>query len=169
MRRSSLFALSAAASLPLALASSGVAAAAPTNLIKVDKSINAIKVGNSEKKVIKKMGTQPKRVQTGINSFGTYRILYFKNRFAVTVLKGGTGVVNMVTNSTKQRTLDDIGVGSTRKELRSSYSVTCERVPSQPGRQTCFTKPNPRPGQISTAFRITDKVVTEVGIGTVLD
>ena len=168
MRRSLPVLLSVTA-LPIALLSTGVASAAPTNLIKVDKSINAIKIGNSEKKVIQKMGTQPTKVQTGVNDFGSYRILFFKHKFSVTVLKGGTGVVNMETTSSKQRTADDIGVGSTRSELRAAYTVVCEPVPSQPGRQSCLTDPNPRAGEISTVFRLKNKVVTEVGIATVLD
>ncbi len=161
--------------LPLAAVSTvvllvpGVALAGPTNLIKVDKSINAIKVGNSEKKVIQKMGTDPLRVRTGVNQFGEYRVLFFADRFTVTVVKGGVGVTNMETTSPAQRTSIDIGVGSSKKQVRSAYSVVCEPVPSQPGRQSCATNPDPKPGQVATLFRLKNKVVTQVGIGTVLD
>jgi hypothetical protein len=145
----------------------GTALAAPNNVIKVDVGINRIKIGFSEAKVLKKMGTSPKRVQTGTNDFGSYRILVFGKRFKVTILDQ-RGVTRMSTMSGAQRTFDGIGVGSTRQQVRAAYAVMCERVPGQPGQQVCLTH-EPAAGETATTFRMQNKVVSQVDVLTVVD
>lgn len=145
----------------------GTAQAAPNNVIKVDEGINRIKVGFSETKVLKKMGTAPKRVKTGTNDFGSYRILVFGKRFKVTILDQ-RGVTMMSTMSGAQRTFDGIGVGSTRQQVRGAYAVMCERVPGEPGQQVCLTN-EPTAGETTTVFRLQNKVVTQVDVATLVD
>jgi hypothetical protein len=168
MNRVLVSAIAGTAAASLALIGVPTAAhAAANNLIKVDKSINKVKVGNTQAKVINKMGVQPKSIETGVNDFGPYKILHFKHKFDVTIIKG-RGVTNMTTTSGKQRTVDGIGVGSTKAELRGAYAVTCEKVPGSPGKQICLTG-ELVPGEILTDFRLTNKVVTMVGVGVVVD
>ena len=119
------------------------------------------------REVLKKMGTAPKRVKTGTNDFGSYRILVFGKRFKVTILDQ-RGVTMMSTMSGAQRTFDGIGVGSTRQQVRGAYAVMCERVPGQPGQQVCLTN-EPAPGETTTVFRLQNKIVTQVDVATLVD
>ncbi len=160
-------AVALAVSAVLAVGVPATANAAANNVIKVDKSINRIQVGFSERKVLNKMETSPTSIQTGVNDFGRFRVLTFKKRFSVTILEN-RGVTLMVTKSAKQRTFDGIGVGSTRSQVRKAYTVTCEPVATEPGQELCLTKV-PVVGETATTFRLQDKVVYQVDVGTLVD
>ena len=160
--------LAGVAGISLALAAPGTALAA-NNVIKVDQGINKVRIGNSQKQVINKVGSNPKEIVTGVtaDTGQKYKDLYFKQKFTVRIIKG-TGVSSMSTMSTKPQTGDGIGVGSTKGQLKNLYVVNC--VKAGPSKRVCSTGTlDPIPGETSTVFRLTDNVITEITVAVFLD
>jgi hypothetical protein len=156
------------AGITLALAAPGTALAA-NNVIKVDQGINKVRIGNSQKQVINKVGYNPKEIVTGVtaDTGQKYKDLYFKHKFSVRIIKG-YGVSAMTTLSDKPQTPDGIGVGSTKGQVKSTYDVNCDKVSS--AMKICSTGPmDPVPGETSTVFRITNSLVTEITVAVFLD
>ena len=169
MKRLVTIALTGTAGAALVLGTPALALAAPSNLIKIDKGINGIRIGNKQHVVVNKMGQTPKKVVKGVTAERgePYKDLYFKNRFVVRIIKG-IGTTSMWTKSQKQRTIDDVGVGTAKRELRELVSVKCDKLGG--GMQICRTGPvNPVPGNTYTTFRLTQKLVTEVSVEIFLD
>ncbi|MFN8126026.1 MAG: hypothetical protein U0R64_05930 [Candidatus Nanopelagicales bacterium] len=143
----------------------GATAAQAGEVIKVGKGISNVKVGQSKKTVVRKLGL-PLRTQSGVNQFGEYQILTYPHTLTITLVH--KSVTNMTTESPAQRTRSGIGVGSTKQQLRRTYSVRCEKVATQRHVQSCMIG-RMTPGEIVTDFRLRRNVVRMVGIGTVLD
>ncbi len=143
---------------------SSVPAQAGSDTIKVGVGISGVKVGHKKKTVVRKLG-QPLHVQKGRNDDGPYQVLTYPHALSVTLVR--KYVTNVVTVGAKQRTSKGIGVGSTKAELTSAYSVSCQRVATERHLKSC-TIGEMKPGEIVTDFRLSRNVIHWVGIGTVL-
>ncbi len=169
MRKLASLAIAGAAGTALVLGLPAAAGAA-NNVIKIDKSINKVRIGNKQHVVINKVGEDPKKIVSGTDVALNipYKDLYFSNKFMVRVLADDIGTTWMTTKSKKVTTSEGIGVGSTKGELKSAYDVICERVDAS--RKICHTGPkNPEPGETRTDFRLTNNVITEVSVVSFLD
>ncbi|MDQ2984517.1 MAG: hypothetical protein M3R70_11460 [Actinomycetota bacterium] len=127
--------------------------------IVVQRSIAGVKLNMTQAKVKSILG-RPNSVVRGTNEFGRWKeFRYF--RLAVT-FQGEANVTNLSTSRTNERTANDIGVGSTKAEVRAKIrGVRCDRLTCWVGRFL--------PGSKVTTFFLKRGLVSRVGLGLVID
>jgi hypothetical protein len=129
----------------------------------VQRGIAGVELQMTKSQVRAKLG-RPARVRTGTNDFGTFRELVYR-RVTVT-FQSGSQVTAVRTTSPLERTGGDVGVGSTKAQVKARvHNVTCR---NEGGFRHCFVG-SFLPGRIVTDFRIRNARVSSVSIGFVID
>lgn len=159
MRRTTAFTVAGIATVAL------MAAGMPSASAEIVPGVGmkGIKLDQKKKTVIRRLG-QPEWIEKGTNDFGKFQVLHYRKRFVVNL--ENKFVVAVSTESKGQRTAEGVGVGSTKGQVKRKVDgVVCERII---GVKVCHVG-DYLPGEAVTEFRITDRLVTEVSIGRVLD
>lgn len=128
-----------------------------------DVGMKGIKIDHRKKTVIRKLG-EPNRIEKGVNDFGKWQLLHYPRKFKVTLQD--KVVVQLRTSSRGERTATDVGVGSTKREVKDGLpGVTCERTV---GILSCHTG-NFEPGEVMTVFDFKRGKVKLVTVARLLD
>ncbi len=161
-----LTALSIAGLTGAALVLTGTTAAQAK--IKPGSGIAGIKIGQSQKTVIKKKGQPDKKVTLQVENLGTVKeFRYGTGGDTLTVQLWDKMVIFVSTKDADQVTSKDIGVDSTKKALVNAYpAVDCMKVNNK--WQICQLG-DVQPGNNVTTFRLRKKVVKSVEIARFLD
>ncbi|WP_372790481.1 hypothetical protein [Paraconexibacter sp.] len=156
---------------PIAATAVGVLCAAPAAdaSIVVQKSIAGVSIGMDRAQVQEVLG-KPSAVRTETSEiFGKYTVLRY-GLTEVSLFRGDQPTVfALTTRSKKQRTSNDVGVGSSEKVLRRRIKgLKCTTYAKT--HRMC-TRGGFKPGDRVTDFRISTKTrrVTRVSIGIVID
>jgi hypothetical protein len=133
-------------------------------LIQIDRGISGVRLTNSKAEVRAALGT-PASVRRGTNIFGPW--LRYRYRGGITVFfQGRRNVTAVFTTGRGDRTLRNVGVGSSEQTLRSRHpGLTCDTVS---GFRSCHTNQF-EPGQRVTDFQIRNGRVTRVSVAFVID
>ena len=131
--------------------------------IVVQRGIAGVELQMTKAQVRAKLG-RPMRVRTGTNDFGTFRELVYR-RVTVT-FQSGPQVTAVRTTSPLERTARDVGVGSTKAQVKARvHNVRCV---NESGFRHCFVGKF-LPGRTVTDFRLRNGRVSSVTIGFVID
>lgn len=138
-----------------------LAFAAPAGAVIVPgQSIAGVELEMTQGEVIGVLGV-PAETQHGTNEFGSFT--KFKYRRLTVTFQGNAQVTAVKTTRKLERTAHDIGVGSTRAELRAGVTnLHCDT------RRLC-RKGRLLPGHRVTIFRLYHGRVTSVLVGFVID
>ena len=124
------------------------------------QSIAGVELEMTQAEVITVLGA-PSATQHGSNEFGSFT--KFKYRRLTVTFQGDVQVTAVKTTRKLERTAHDIGVGSTRAELRAGVThLRCET------RRLCH-KGRYLPGHRVTVFRLYHGKVTSILVGFVID
>ncbi|MFN8125450.1 MAG: hypothetical protein U0R64_02925 [Candidatus Nanopelagicales bacterium] len=139
-------------------------APAATAEITLSRSIAGIHLHQSHTTVKRHLG-EPRSVATrhlGMIDRDVKTWLYGKagRRLAITFLDGE--VVQVSTRSKRQRTPQDIGVGSTKAEVKEALGMRC--YPRSKRVTDCGWTAAPDPGERTTWFRLRDGLVVKSGV-----
>lgn len=163
MTRGPTLAAGAATLIAAVLAPLGAPAAADA-LIQVDRGIAGARLGNSRAEVRAALG-RPASTKSGTNDFGSF--LQWRYRGGITIIfQGRTEVSSVSTTGRGDRTLRNVGVGSSERTVRRRVrGVRCETIS---GFRSCHTG-RFTIGEVITDFQIRGGKVRRVSIGRVLD
>ena len=134
------------------------------------KSIMGVKLGQTRQQVIDRLGEPDKTVKKSHPLGGSYfELRYGRTSFlAWRDVEGALGTVfAMVTKSAKERTEDNVGVGSSEKKLRDRVKgVSCE---TESRRRFCMIGAL-RPGKVVTTFWLnSERRIYRIQISYVID
>ena len=127
-------------------------------LIQVDRGIAGARLGNTKAQVRVALGN-PARIVNGNNEFGNFTQFRYAGKIVVT-FQSGNRVTAVTTTGRGDRTVRNVGVGST-------LNAVMTRVP-QPGGRLCQTGAG-IPGERLTAFFLRSGRVVRVTVGIVID
>ncbi len=161
-----LTALSIAGLTGTALVLTGTSAAQAK--IKPGTGIAGIKIGQSQKTVVKKKGQPDKKVSMQVETIGTVKEWWYgQGGSDLTVQLWNKEVIFVSTKDPDQETSKGIGVGSTKKGLVNAYpGVDCMKVNNK--WQICQLG-EVVAGNNVTTFRLRKKVVKSVEIAQFFD
>ena len=149
--------------LAVCLAAALVLVAQAQGTIVVQHGIAGVNLQMTKAQVRTKLG-RAMRVRTGTNEFGTFREVVYR-RVTVT-FQSGDQVTAVRTSSPLERTASDVGVGSTKAQVKARvHNVTCR---NESGFKHCFVGKF-LPGRTITDFRLRNGRVSLVTIGFVID
>ena len=145
--------------LLVVLGALALAAPAGATIVPV-QSIAGVELEMTQAEVIAVLGA-PTATQHGTNEFGSFT--KFKYRRLTVTFQGDVQVTAVKTTRKLERTAHDIGVGSTRAELRAGVThLRCDTP------RLC-RKGRLLPGHRVTVFRLYHGKVTSVLVGFVID
>jgi hypothetical protein len=150
-------------SLAVCLAAALALAAQAQAKIVVQRGIAGVNLQMTKAQVRATLG-RPMRVRTGTNDFGTFREMVYR-RVTVT-FQSGPQVTAVRTSSPLERTASNVGVGSTKAQVKARvHNVTCR---NESGFKHCFVGKF-LPGRTITDFRLRNGRVSLVTVGFVID
>lgn len=164
MTRLTYLALTGAAAGALVLS----AAPAAHARINPEVGIAKVKLGNTQKQVIKKKGQPDARKKMANEILGTVTLFkYGPNGDDLEVMLYDKRVIGVSTRSEAERTSEGTGVGSTKAEVKAEFpQASCDKIGGH--KQICFNG-DLDPGEAVTVFRLKRKVVTEAEVQRVID
>jgi hypothetical protein len=138
-------------------------AAAASAVIVPQRSIAGVRLGMTKAQLRATLGA-PKRATHGTNEFGAFTV--FRYRGLSVTFQGNQTATNLLTSRPTERTVRDVGVGSTEAEVRAK--VAGVRCRTEGTFRHCFVG-RFLPGRRITDFRIRHGRVSGVDIGFVID
>ena len=138
---------------------------AASALIQVDRGIAGARLGNTKAQVRVALGN-PARVVNGNNEFGNFTQFRYAGRIVVT-FQSGNRVTAVTTTGRGDRTVRNVGVGSTLNAVMTRVPQLANCIPI-PGGRLCQTGAG-LPGERLTAFFLRSGRVVRVTVGFVID
>jgi hypothetical protein len=138
---------------------------AASALIQIDRGIAGARLGNTKAQVRVALGN-PNRIVNGTNVFGNFTEFRYAGRIRVT-FQSGNRVTAVTTRGRGDRTVRNVGVGSTLNAVMTRVPQLANCIPI-PGGRLCQTGAG-LPGERITVFFLRNGRVTRVVVGFVID
>jgi hypothetical protein len=118
-------------------------------LVQIDKGIAGARLNNTKAQVKAALGN-PNKIVTGTNDFGPFTVFKYRGGIRVS-FQGNQKVTGVFTRGRGDRTVGNVGVGSTEGAADALPGVTCETFPG--GSRSCHT------GTFAAGTRVTDFLI----------